>query len=112
VLDCQTFHAVRGAGGERALEAAAALSAFLAPGGRLLVIAGNASEPSRLARGPSMLTREQLLDPFTTSPSADQLTGSNLPLRLVSLRETRFDPTPAYGSSPPLAWVAIFERSL
>ena len=110
----QTYHALRGADGSRAAEIASILAALLEPGGRLLVVAGNANEPARTVPGPSLLTREELVDPFTTACARSARGGeteSCLPLRLVSCRETRFDATRHYGQQGPLAWVAIFERS-
>ena len=47
---------------------------------------------------PVRLTAVELVGPFEAAG-----------LRLVSLEETRFDPTPAYGAVPPLAWCALFE---
>jgi SAM-dependent methyltransferase len=98
VVDVQTFHALRGTA-ETAPGVARAIAAFLAPGGRLLVLTGNAGEPARLFPGPTLLTAEEVTAPFTAAG-----------LALLSLEETRFDATPAYGDLPPLAWCALFER--
>ena len=73
------------------------MAGLLAPRGRLLVITGSATEAA--GRGPSVLTRDELARPFEEAG-----------LRLLSIWETRFDPTPSYGERPPMAWCAVFEK--
>jgi SAM-dependent methyltransferase len=97
VFDCQFFHAVRHI--KSPDQVAQTMAGFLAPGGRLLVLCGNASEPPRVVPGPTLLTREELMVPFERAG-----------LTLVSLESTRFDSTPAYGAVPPLAWAAVFSK--
>ena len=98
VFDCQFFHAVRAVAAPD--DVAKAMADLLAPhGGRLFVLAGNASEPPRVAPGPSLLTRDEVVGPFERAG-----------LVLVSLETTRFDSTPAYGEVPPLAWAAVFAK--
>jgi hypothetical protein len=46
-----------------------------------------------------VLTRDELARPFEEAG-----------LRLLSMEETRFDPTPSYGERPPMAWCAVFEK--
>jgi SAM-dependent methyltransferase len=98
VVDVQTYHALAGTIAPRDT-VAAAFGDCLRPGGRLLVIAGNATEPPRLVPGPSLLKRDELVCPFETAG-----------LVLESVEASRFDATPAYGDTPPLAWVAIFSK--
>lgn len=89
---------------ERADYIASKIVSFLSENGRLLVLAGNNSSASlsrdtTLRNGPTMLSREDLLDPFLRAG-----------LSLISIEETRFDQTRAYGDMPPLAWMVILER--
>jgi SAM-dependent methyltransferase len=103
VFDCQFFHAVRAESRVNTHTpdtVAMAMANFLVPHvGRLLVLAGNASEPPRVVPGPTLLTRDELVGPFERAG-----------LTLVSLETTRFDATPAYGEVPPLAWAAVFAK--
>jgi SAM-dependent methyltransferase len=98
VIDVQTYHALAGTIAPREV-VAAAIGDCVRPGGRLLIVAGNANEPPRLVPGPSLLTRDELVCPFEAAG-----------LVLGSLEATRFDATPAYGDTPPLAWVALFTK--
>lgn len=77
---------------------------LLRPGGLALVVTGNAEEPPRVP-GPPALTQEEVLAPFLGS------TESPPRFTLGSLTQGRFDLTPAYGPTPPLCWVARFERA-
>lgn len=98
IVDVQTYHAI--AGSVVPHEAiASAIAAMVRPGGRLLVVAGNAAEPPRLVPGPSLLTRDEVICPFEAAG-----------LVMESLATSRFDVTPAYGDTPPLAWVALFSK--
>ena len=71
------------------------------------------------------MTRAEVLAPFLCSgsssgpyesaaagPSTDGDGGPSPSgrFRLRRLSTGRFDPTPAYGPTPPLCWVALFER--
>ena len=73
---------------------------LLRPGGLLLVLTGNATEPEI---SPAVLTKAELTDAFT----ADGM------FALVDLKQGRFDSTPDYDklSHLPLAWIALFQRT-
>lgn len=95
VFDCQCFHVLRDVDEDRL---ARTMARLLRPGGVLVMLAGNAGEEARTP-GPPVLTRKEA--------TAALLRAG---LDLVSLEETRFDPTPAYGATPPLAWLAVFRK--
>lgn len=74
-------------------------------------------QSTRQVPGPPALTQEEVLAPFL-GEGASLGPASSVPafttsgrFRLRSLEPGRFDPTPAYGSTPPRAWVALFEKS-
>lgn len=95
VFDSQCFHIVRQVDEARI---ARTIARLLRPGGRLVMLAGNAGESPR-SPGPPVLTRAECT-------TALQDAG----LQLESIEETRFDPTALYGENPPLAWLAIFRK--
>ncbi len=94
VFDLQFYHAVCNTN-ENAAET---LASLLAPGGTLIIIAGNSSEGVASA-GPTMLSKDQVVTPFTTAG-----------LTLCHIETTRFDSTPTYGEIPPLAWCVEFRK--
>ena len=99
LVDVQTFHAIYHLDAVRLVRSMASL---LRHRGLALVVTGNAGEAQRSAgMGPSVLSREDLITYFCTE---------NL-FRVAQIRESRFDPTPAYGDEPPLCWVALFVRT-
>jgi SAM-dependent methyltransferase len=100
VYDCQTFHALRADQPDLLSVICSNLASLLATGGRLLIVAGNSTpDLEATGKGPSTLTRDELVEPFLQAG-----------LTLISIASTRFDSTAAYGKVPPLAWVAIFEK--
>lgn len=101
VFDCQTFHCVR-----KVDEAAAAsaVSSLLKPNGVLLLLTGNADEPTE--RGPERLSREDLDRAF-------------VPLGLVceACESFHFDWTAVYRrqaefTEPPLGWCSVWRRAV
>lgn len=63
--------------------------------------------------GPPALTREEVLTPFlgdVAYAAAPPSMAAHGRFRLRKLDRSRFDQTPAYGPTPPLCWVALFER--
>jgi len=151
VFDLQCFHVLRTLDERLAVRAVWNL---LRPGGLALVVVGNAGEPAR-SPGPAVLTREELLVPFTAAVAPHELaaeagqgmapeTGHGAAAESIQgmapaaetchdtastadygspcsddggplfslewIEKCRFDPTPAYGEQPPLAWKALFRR--
>jgi SAM-dependent methyltransferase len=98
VFDCQTYHCARKVD-EAA--AAAAVCSLLAPGGRLMLLTGNADEPEE--RGPERLSREDLDRAFATRG-----------LVCEECVPFRFDMTDAYRrqahAEPPLGWRSVWLR--
>ena len=98
VFDAQTWHCVRGVD-----EAAARAfyGALVRPGGRLMVLCGNADEPDE--RGPVRVARADVERAFD---------GTGLVLE--ALAPFRFDATAAYARQdfpePPLGWRALWRR--
>lgn len=90
VFDLQFYHAVCTSNDN----AAEVLASLLAPGGTLIIIAGNSSEGSTSV-GPTMLSKDQVgvVTPFIVAG-----------LSLQHIAVTRFDSTDSYGATPPLAW--------
>ena len=101
VFDCQTWQCVRKVDEAAATEAVVSL---LKPGGRLLLLTGNADEPAE--RGPERLCREDLEVAF----------GSR-GLECEGIDAFRFDPTEAYRrqkefDQPPLGWRSVWRRPM
>ena len=101
VFDCQTYHCVR-----KVDEAAAATAvcSLLAPGGRLLLLTGNADEEAE--RGPERLSREDLDRAFATRGLACE-----------ECEPFYFDMTDAYRrqtqhAKPPLGWRSVWRKPL
>lgn len=96
VFDCQCFHCTYFVDADAAV---ASISALLKPGGLLLCLTGNDNEPEV---GPAVLSRKQITDAFELSGKFD----------ILSLKEGRFDPTPAYKklSKLPLCWELLARR--
>ena len=99
VFDCQTFHCVRKVDEDAAADAVCSL---LAPGGRLLLLTGNADEDAE--RGPERLRREDLDRAFATRG-----------LVCEECEPFYFDMTDAYRrqtqfAKPPLGWRSVWRR--
>ena len=60
-------------------------------------LCGNAGE-EQSSTGPSMLTYSEVASPFAAAGFS-----------VVTIEETRFDPTPKYKPKPPLAWKCVFK---
>ena len=101
VYDAQCFHCLREHGEAAAVRAVAEL---LKPGGLMLVLTGNDAEPPC---GPAVLSKTELLAAFTGGEGGKGL------FELVAVRESRFDPTPAYDKlpRPPLSWECLLRRT-
>ena len=87
-------------------EAAAtdAVVSLLKPGGRLLLLTGNADEPAE--RGPERLRKEDLKAAFGARG-----------LECEEIAAFRFDPTEAYRrqehfDQPPLGWRSVWRRPI
>lgn len=94
-FDCQCFHVLRQVDEAAAV---ATLRHLVRPGGRLIVLTGNADEAEV---GPSVLTADELRAAFAPPYWCCR-----------SLQADRFDMTQFYAKlpQPPLAWVGVFER--
>jgi hypothetical protein len=76
------------------------MASLLRTKGIALVVTGNDREAA-LSCGPSVLSKDNLINHFIK----DGL------FSLLEINENRFDKTDAYGETPPLCWVALFERT-
>jgi hypothetical protein len=97
LVDIQTFHAIYTLGSEALVRSMASL---LRPKGLALVVTGNDRVSAQKTNGPSVLSKEDLLNHFLK----DDL------FTLVNIEESRFDKTAVYADNPPLCWVALFEK--
>lgn len=98
IYDCQCFHVLWKTDAVAAVRAYARL---LRPGGVVLTLTGNASEPEA---GPTVLTDDELVAAFTRGGWF---------VVAASPRAGRFDMTEAYAKlpQPPLLWEGLFIRS-
>ena len=94
LYDCQTFHALV----RTAPQVASIMVSCLKPGGYLLLLTGNASEPEV---GPTTLSENEILIAFSE-------------LQCVwRYGDSRFDMTEFYRQlvQPPLAWCFLFRKA-
>jgi len=98
LVDVQVFHAIYQLGTTDLVRSYAAL---LRKRGVALVVTGNDREGGGDGCGPSMLSKDDLIEYFTVNDY----------FRIADIKEARFDPTHAYGDTPPLCWVCLFVRS-
>ena len=78
---------------------------LLRPGGKALVVVGSNGGGGGEEKGycgPPRLSQEELMGGWVG--------GKEEEWKVVSCEERRFDRTPAYGETPPLCWVAVFEK--
>ena len=99
IVDVQTWHAVRRSSGSQEerqyLQQACRL---LKPGGHMLVVCGNSDDSD----SDCAVSEAQIQIAFGETPC----------MHIVSMHADQFDPTPAYGSTPPRCWIVELERTL
>ena len=103
IIDVQTWHAVRkSSGSDEERQYLQQACRLLKPGGHMLVVCGNSDDATNEAgsRGPSVVSAAEIQTAFGTPC-----------MRIVSMNAGQFDPTPAYGSTPPRCWVVELERT-
>ena len=107
-VDVQTWHAIRGgiAGSPEEKAYVANVATILKPGGHMLVVCGNNTDPTNLhgERGPPVVSEDDIISAFCN--------GHEPLFELISLETAAFDPTPVFGDSPPLCWNVVLRRTL
>ena len=102
IIDVQTWHAVRkSSGSDEERQYLQQACRLLKPGGHMLVVCGN-SDDSDCVPDETTVSEAQIQIAFGETPC----------MRIVSMHADQFDPTPAYGSTPPRCWIVELERTL
>jgi len=122
IFDLQCFHAVR-KDGENDDKFVQLVYDLLKVGGYFLVITGNTDKDEedvdgKSFKGPSKLTKDELLMPFTEFVPIDAKDNDDVSKKkwidLIKIKKSRFDPTSLYTNNgtrlPPLCWVALFKK--